>query len=666
MKGNPVKTPSVADMPLYSVKHFIYLILLLIVVLYGNTLRNGYSLDDDFVIYRNETVQKGLDGIGEILTTHYSENEKSRYEYRPLVKITFAIEYELFGLNPAVSHAINLLLYFLTIVLVFKVMLKLFPQHGGLYAALTSLFFAVHPVHTEVVASLKNRDELLSFLLCMLATYLVLKFVDRKKWYWLMLAFISYVFAYYSKSSALVFAALIPLIVYFYSPKHWKLALLLFISVLAIAYFLRQFPKEFLPKGHRNNWYFENPLFLHRGLLFRFGTGLVAILFYIRLLIFPHPLRFYYGYDTIPLTHFPDLLSLFALFIFIGLMVFALLKLKKRHVLSFAILFFFIAVSMFSNILKPAMGIVAERYIYAASLGFCLAVSWVLMQFGRIHLSNVVSWKKLPRPFLFIVVALLILGGGRTVMRNNDWKSTLSLLYADIPHLDNSFKANLLIANTLLADATNELRMPSGKVPVQKYAADAAIYFQRAVEIWPDYANAWNSYGALYYMIFRDYNKAVPLFRNALRLDSAYTEASFNLGFCFQKLHLLDSAKFYFENAIKTDSLYTRAYTQIGMLSLEKHDTVAFIEIQNDLMRKVPNSDEPYINLGNFYMQIGDTLKGIFNWEKAASLQTENPALMLNLANYFLSIGDNDKYSHYNRLYGAALSNQKKNRGKWN
>lgn len=666
MKGKVTHPQPLTAASLFNTKYFIYLLFALVALIYGNTVRNGYSLDDDFVIYRNETVQKGINGIGEILTSHYSENEKSRYEYRPIVKISFAIEYELFGIKPAISHVLNILLYFLTLLILFKVLVKIFPQNGGLYAALTTLIFAVHPIHTEVVASLKNRDELLSFMFCILTSYLILLFIDRKKWYLLLFAFVSYILAYYSKSSALVFAALIPLIVYFYAPKHWKLALLLFVAILLIAYFLRQLPKEFLPKGHRNNWYFENPLFEHRGILFRLGTGLVVILFYIRLLVFPHPLRFYYGYDTIPLSHFPDLLSAVALIVVIFLFVFAIVKIRKQHVLSFAILFFLIAVSMFSNILKPAMGIVAERYIYAASLGYCLALSWLLMQVGKVHNSVFISWKKLPRSFLLVTIALLLIGGVRTITRNNDWKNTLSLLYADIPYLDNSFKANLLLANTLLADATNELHQPTGKVPVQQYALDASKYFKRAVEIWPDYANSWNSYGALYYMVFRDYSKAVPLFKKALQIDPNYTEAAFNLGFCFHKLQQPDSARYYLDYTIKIDSLYARAYTQIGILCLESKDTNAFINIQNQMMLEIPNSDEPYINLGNFYMLNGDTIKGISNWEQAAAIQSDNPPLMLNLANYFLSVGDEPKYKHYNQLYRDALSKQKNKRAKWN
>lgn len=103
----------------------IYALILIIFtfILYGNTLWNKYSLDDDLVIYKNPTVQKGIKGIPEIFTTFYSEG-KQKYEYRPIVKTTFAIEYEVFGENPFISHLINVLLYIATILLIFFLLKK--------------------------------------------------------------------------------------------------------------------------------------------------------------------------------------------------------------------------------------------------------------------------------------------------------------------------------------------------------------------------------------------------------------------------------------------------------------------------------------------------------------------------------------------------------------
>ncbi|HPS83605.1 MAG TPA: hypothetical protein PLA88_04770, partial [Bacteroidales bacterium] len=105
-----------------------YLVIaLLSVLLYANTIGNRYSLDDDYVIYKNENVQQGFfKTVSEIVTTHYSVTEKSKFEYRPVVKITFAAEYAIWGNNPHLSHIINLLLFVLTVLLLFKILARLF------------------------------------------------------------------------------------------------------------------------------------------------------------------------------------------------------------------------------------------------------------------------------------------------------------------------------------------------------------------------------------------------------------------------------------------------------------------------------------------------------------------------------------------------------------
>src|SRR5687768_11618676 len=85
-------------------------ILALVLILYGNSLKNGYSLDDEYVIYNNATVQEGIKAIPEIFTSRYATEGESAYGYRPLAKAVFAIEHQLFGNKLAVSHFINLLI----------------------------------------------------------------------------------------------------------------------------------------------------------------------------------------------------------------------------------------------------------------------------------------------------------------------------------------------------------------------------------------------------------------------------------------------------------------------------------------------------------------------------------------------------------------------------
>ena len=96
-------------------------------LLYINTVSNQYALDDEVVV-TNAQVEKGFSGLGEIFTSdifssYYAQNNAEQQlsggRYRPLSVATFAIEYAIFGNNPAPRHFINVLLYALLSVLIF-------------------------------------------------------------------------------------------------------------------------------------------------------------------------------------------------------------------------------------------------------------------------------------------------------------------------------------------------------------------------------------------------------------------------------------------------------------------------------------------------------------------------------------------------------------------
>src|SRR5690606_27497992 len=99
-------------------------------MVFANTLGHQYALDDVAVIYQNKFVQKGFAGIPDIMTTFYWQGywEQNAGLYRPLSLIMFAMEWEFFPNQPFIGHFMNILLFALTCYLLFKVLLRLFPQ----------------------------------------------------------------------------------------------------------------------------------------------------------------------------------------------------------------------------------------------------------------------------------------------------------------------------------------------------------------------------------------------------------------------------------------------------------------------------------------------------------------------------------------------------------
>ena len=104
-------------------------LLVLVFILYGNTIPNRYALDDEFVTYNNPQIKKGFKAIPEIFTTRYVNNDRQSYDYRPVVKLSFALEYALFKENPHVSHFINVLLYFFVCVLLYIILKMLLHKY---------------------------------------------------------------------------------------------------------------------------------------------------------------------------------------------------------------------------------------------------------------------------------------------------------------------------------------------------------------------------------------------------------------------------------------------------------------------------------------------------------------------------------------------------------
>ena len=185
-------------------------VFLLPVLLYASTAFFGYNLDDELVTINHRLTSKGLAAIPEIFTSPYYQDEYGyAYEYRPIVLLSFAVEHQFFGDNATVSHIVNILLYAACVWLLFKVLIRLFPSVPLIVPLSIALLYAAHTSHTEVVASIKNRDELLA-LVFSLVTCVIVDIGTKRKWIWALVPF-TFSLALLSKATALCFAAIIPI-----------------------------------------------------------------------------------------------------------------------------------------------------------------------------------------------------------------------------------------------------------------------------------------------------------------------------------------------------------------------------------------------------------------------------------------------------------------------
>ena len=211
------------------------------VLLYINTLVNGYVLDDVMVLKDNLIVKKGISGIGELLTTPHMRGYLiiPNDLYRPLSLVMFAIEYSLFGLSPAWNHFFSVLTFAGCVMMLFLFLDKFFDRKKTVIAFVAALVFAVHPIHTEVVANIKSRDELLCYFFAFWAMNAFMNYMDKGKITALIggtaLLFLSYI----SKETVITFLAIIPLVFFLYHNTDKKRAILIMAgTVVATAVFL--------------------------------------------------------------------------------------------------------------------------------------------------------------------------------------------------------------------------------------------------------------------------------------------------------------------------------------------------------------------------------------------------------------------------------------------
>lgn len=630
---------------------------ILVFVLYGNTVLNKYAIDDE-IVTDNPIVKQGIKAIPQIFSSRYISNTGNVgsivSEYRPVAKATFALEYQLWGEKPGRSHIINVLIYWAVSVLLFFTLKRILKQYHVLFPLLITFLFMLHPIHTEVVASLKNREELLAFLCGLGGLNFLLRYVEKRKIYYLFCVLLIFFIGYITKPSIVPFLALYLLVLYFFTDLPLKKYLPILIGIVVIGLISQYGPKLFLPPTQRVNHFIENPLFFNHNIWIRLGTSLSALLFYLKMMVFPYPMLYYYGYNMIPLTDLADIRVLLSLAIYGGLLVFALLKFRKKHFLSFAILWYMIAIFIYSNLPGPVVGIVGERFLFLASLGFCMALAYVVFLVFRVkpESESISATKRLL--IICVLVLIMVPSVALTIHRNRDWRNLFSLYHADIKHLENSAKANTDYAGFLMKTVyQDEVFLRYGRVNEFKEQIIVS-HFRQALEIYPDSYSTLNDLGTVYLFIAKNYDSAVYFLQKAIQLDSAMQPAWVNLGMAYRQQHKFAQALNCYERILKVNPGQIKAVFAMANVYNDMGDFDKAVKMNEDVMKAYPKLEMPYVNIGNYYMGRRDTVRAVKYWEKAAEI---NPTyeLCVQLNGLYQIRGDRVKTEYYYNLGNAIL-----------
>jgi protein O-mannosyl-transferase len=574
MKQNKIKTtvntqakifgsmPQTSTNNIFSFNYLIAIIpAIFAILLYANTFKHGYVLDDYPSIVNNEFVQKGFAGIPSILKVDfwYFSNLALGY-YRPFSIITFAIEHQLFGANPHLSHVINVLLYSLTAFMLGLLMQILFKQHKAILWLAVCLIFVCHPIHTEVVANLKSRDEILSFLGIISAMFLAIRSQETGKRWQLILACTIYYIGFMSKESAITLLALLPLSYYFLLQKSIGQAIIKTLPFVIVMFLFYIQKNQIIPTPDPdmfleiNNYPYQDT---------KFPSGLMLFVYIIKMLFLPYPLRYDYSFNQIPIADFTSPLTWLGLALFLAAIIFSVLKMNKRYI------FAFIAASFLATCL-PALGFVwlrggifAERFLYASVWLFGLFIVFGLAFIFKHSLMKNENEREMTwfssitsMPMIMGILGLLcLIFGIQTIARNPIWKSNETLTQHDLVYTQASAQANKHYGTTLMQkalDSEDTLR----KI---KLGNESLVLLKRAIAINPMFGEAWELVGRYYMDIQYNADSAIYYYKNTIMATPKSAIAAFNMAVVYYKIGKLKLASYYFNRAIMANPNFLEA-----------------------------------------------------------------------------------------------------------
>jgi protein O-mannosyl-transferase len=589
-------------------------------VLYANTLNHSFTLDDYSVILENRVTKQGPAAIPEIFKTSYRYGYYFTNDnlYRPLVKSMFALEWKLGNGKATLGHWFNVLFYCFTGFILFLALNRI--TGNMLLAFVTAALFLAHPVHTEVVANIKSRDEILAFLFSVWALERFISAIKNNKTSSFINSGLLYFLALMSKESAITFLAIFPLAAWYFTEIKPVVVLKKMIPLI-VAAVLFLFIRSGVLHGITPDSVSiaDNLLVGAKDIASRFATAVLILGLYLKILIFPHPLVFDYSYNQIPLVGLSDPWFILSLITYTAMLVFALLTLKKKSLLSFSILFYLITLSVSSNLFMTIGSSMGERFLYTPSLGFCLALAILILQVtvsAKIELPQNFSKAILNSKLLFLLIPLLLLYSVKTISRNPDWKTNYSLYSHDVDLSPNSTRTHYYLGNYLVKPEAWEGKSEQEKREII-YRGIAEL--KRSIEIYPGFADSYTQLGVAYYKL-NNADSAMINYQQALKLNPGFATIHNNIGTVYFSTGKYPEALQAFLKATQLDPHYAEAYANAGSAygMMQQYDNAI-----SSLMQAVkydPNYAQAYYFIGLTYGFKGDEANKDIYLEKAFRL----------------------------------------------
>jgi tetratricopeptide (TPR) repeat protein len=572
-----------------------YVIIGLFVALsYAPTFTGGFILDDNALI-RNNPYVKELHSLASYLEQEDGivENESRGDEhtgyYRPLVNLTYWIDYKLWGMKPEGFRTTNLFLHILTCFLLFRfVLLLVNNRHAAFWA---TILFAFHPVHTESVSWVCNRNNVLVTLFSLISFSCYIKGRTGQERLMLAASWLFFLLAIFSKEFGLLVLPCIFLYHRFLAKERpstlGETVSYLPFLLIVLGYFL-------LRNMVTGSWLSPSD---EAGLWERIYFAPYLIAWNIKLIFLPYDLHNFIVRYPASHLNWQAVAGLFCI-TFLGLLT---LTAWKHRLARFSILSFLASLFPVLNIAHiSAVSLISMRWLYFPMIFISLALAEAINKCLKMKFAFTVS---------ILCPTVLYLGVYSYILNGCLWHNEDAFLRQEVVHFNNFFHSGGLAENLFN----------------KKDYVSAERYFRMAIDKHPQETKNYINYSALLTETGRP-KAAISLLERAKSLHMTRKERGEwhnNMGTAYFDLKKYEEALTYFEQAVESWHGASQFWSNLGAGYGATGDYTNSISALEKALRMAPDSLQTRKNLGVTYYRAGNYAQAILVLKKIPAQQRE-------------------------------------------
>lgn len=598
-----------------------YLLLIILgLITFGNTLQHGFVLDDNAIITKHQHVQKGLEGISEIVSTNYLNGLQNFNDglYRPLSPVSFAIEQQIQPEKAFIGHLFNVIYVLLTSIVMFLVLKNTFRLKDFIALGI-SMIFLVLPVHSEVVANIKSRDEIFALLFTLSALLFYgnyLKTFNKKE---LVIGALLFFLGLFSKESTFSFVLILPACLYLIYPTNRKQ--LIEIAVVNVALgglflFIRHQVLSSMPTevGEGTLSALNNSILAAETYSEKFGTAFWLQTLYLIKTLVPYSLQHDYSFNAIEIVPITSLKAISGLVVLIAGAYFTFTNFKKRPLIAVGLIWYFGSLMIVSNIFFSIGATFAERFLYAPSFGILIIVAG-LLEYYHDSVKNIV-----PKTYWIITSILIGIYAVFTIDRNADWESNYTLFSADYEKLENSARGNYNYGSACQAKA--QITKSANEKKALHEASVVAL--QKAIEIYPTYWDAYNNL-SMSYKELGQLDQAIATLNQLVKEQPTYQKGWYNLGADYYAVKDFQSALNAFNQYININNSNPQIWYFAGMSAGYLNDFSLATKYLENCIKLDPNFIDALLMLGKAYGLLKDLDKSEYYFKRTLQINPNHP-----------------------------------------